>query len=100
MIELYVSDVQFPYQEQEALNIVTQVAKDIRPDILFLGGDIVDFYQLSKFSNDPKRKLELQQDIDIANLYLGLLIDAAKAKRNIWQEGNHENRLERYLWGK
>jgi hypothetical protein len=98
MIELYVSDIQFPYQEQEAFDIVVEVARDIKPDILFLGGDIVDFYQLSKFSTDPKRKLELQQDIDNANANLEKLI--SKAPRTIWQEGNHENRLTRYLWGK
>lgn len=98
MIELYISDVQFPYQEQEAFNIVIEVAKDINPDVLFLGGDIVDFYQLSKFNKDPKRVLQLQDDIDVANRELTRLYAAADSARKIWQEGNHEYRLTLEMW--
>lgn len=100
VIELYLSDIQFPYQEQEAFDITLEIAKDISPDIVFLGGDILDFYQLSDFSKDPQRRFKLQKDLDVAYRELHRLWKVTPAARKIWQDGNHEDRLARFLWTK
>lgn len=100
MLELHLTDIHFPYHEPKAWEIVLRVAKAESPDIVWLGGDIVDFYQVSSFSKDPQRRLELQQDLDVAIHELGRLRKVCPRARIYYHEGNHEWRLQKFLWDK
>ena len=61
-------------------------------------GDMGDFYLLSKFDQNPDRANTLQDDLNsTANLFKrhrSLLPNA----RLIFELGNHEDRLRRYIW--
>jgi len=66
------------------------------PDVLILGGDIIDCYHLSRFRKDPSRASHLQDEVDEAIEVLRPLV--ALAKRVVYLIGNHETRLEKTLW--
>jgi UDP-2,3-diacylglucosamine pyrophosphatase LpxH len=100
MLELHLTDIHFPYHEPDAWEIVLDVAKTLSPDIVFLGGDVVDFYQVSDFHKDPARRLMLQDDLDVAATELSRLRETCSKAKFYYQEGNHEWRLNRYLWTK
>lgn len=69
-----------------------------QPDRTWLLGDVLDFYQLSNFEQDPQRALCLQSDIDCAHGLLERLRAAAPNSRTVLIRGNHEDRLRRFLW--
>ena len=71
-----------------------------RPEVLVLLGDHVDFYALSRFDKDPKRMLCLQDDLDAGHAFVKAARKAAPHARILYLEGNHENRLQRWLHAK
>jgi hypothetical protein len=71
----------------------------LEPDVLFLGGDEIDFFQISKFNPDPERLHQLQDDIDYTYDLLKKYRKAAGERcRIIYLQGNHEERLQSYTW--
>ena len=61
---------------------------------------MVDFYNISNFNKNPNRKFTLQDELDQVTEYLFDLRHNLPNTRIIYYEGNHENRLQKYLWGK
>jgi hypothetical protein len=92
------NDTHNPFQDVKTLALAEDFIKDLQPDYLIYNGDINDFYQISKFDKNPARYSELQKDIDNTR-------DMLKRHRQLCPnaiikllDGNHENRLERFLW--
>lgn len=95
---LFLSDIHAPYEDDKSMKVVREFSEWFKPQKVFILGDLVDFYQLSRFSKDPKRMDHLQDDIDCARACLEQ-IRTANPKATIWLfEGNHETRLRRWLW--
>ena len=65
-----------------------------------MGGDWLDFYGLSRFSKDPIRALQTQDDIDGLKKYIYKIRKLLPNTKIIYLEGNHEDRLTRYKWTK
>jgi len=59
-------------------------------------GDFADFYAVSSHSKDPRRALDLKNEVEASKDGLKQL-KALGAKNNQFISGNHEDRLERYL---
>lgn len=57
-----------------------------------------DFYALSRFSRDPKRRTQLQDELDEAAGLLAEIRAAAPSARIRMFKGNHEERLRKHLW--
>jgi predicted phosphodiesterase len=100
MIELFVSDIHFPFEDKAAWGLFLEVAKSIKPDLIFMGGDIGDFYSVSKYDKDPSRKLTLEADINYQNEELRRLRQASPRSTLVMLEGNHETRMTRFLESK
>ena len=49
-------DIHVPYHSVDALTAAIQYGLDKRADTIFLGGDFLDFYSLSKAEKDPRRR--------------------------------------------
>lgn len=96
---MVISDIHVPFHDEKALKVVYQYAKDYKPTRLIVNGDLVDFYGLSFFEKNTARRHNVQEEIDQASKILGKLrtIVGPKAEM-VYLEGNHENRLQRYLW--
>lgn len=72
--------------------------KMFKPDKIILLGDFMDVSSLSAWDYDKKRKMEgrrFKNEISIANIELNYL--AKHCNEIIYLEGNHEDRIERYL---
>jgi UDP-2,3-diacylglucosamine pyrophosphatase LpxH len=92
------SDLHHPYIDAQAWNFTLRIVRKLQPEIIWIGGDGVDFYNVSQYSRDPARKETLQDELDIAYQELVRLRKAAPNAQITYQEGNHEFRLQRYLW--
>lgn len=101
MLEIYISDVHLPFQDRAAWQLTLNVINELKPDLVFMGGDILDCYAVSQYDKDPSRKLTLQQDLNYAFEEFSKVRKAAgKSAEIVFLEGNHETRLTRYLSSK
>ena len=95
---LFVSDVHAPYEDKKAVKALITFAKWWEPNMVVYIGDLVDFYAVSSFVKDPTRMLELQGEIDAANDVLKAIHAAAPKADHHFLRGNHEHRLQKFLW--
>lgn len=91
-------DTQNPYQDKITLGLIERFLQDIEFHHLIYGGDNNDFYGISAFDKNPNRIPKLQDDIDdtkyMFERHSKIFPDVEK-----WLlEGNHEDRLRKYLW--
>ena len=93
-------DLHAPYHDPEALSTALAFVRSVRPAGVVVGGDWADFYQCSKFVSDPGRQLELQPDLDTCYAALRELRRAAPNAKIVYLRGNHEHRLQKYLFSK
>jgi UDP-2,3-diacylglucosamine pyrophosphatase LpxH len=95
---LFLSDIHVPYHDAVAIKLVLGFIKEQKLDAIYLIGDIVDFYTLSKYDKDPKRLLTLQDDVDQTVEILSAIRECAGEDTPIYyRSGNHEYRLDKYL---
>lgn len=89
------SDIHIPYHNIASLNaaIEKMLQKDV--DAIFFNGDTVDFYKLSKYEQDP-RKRSFKEELDMTKQFF----DSLKKIFDIpfyFKIGNHEERYEAML---
>lgn len=94
------NDTHIPYHNKVMVKNFIQFCEDEQPDQIILNGDMVDFYDLSSFDKNPEREGKLQEELDILKHLLSMLRRKCPTSRIIYVEGNHEDRLRRYLWKK
>lgn len=93
------SDVHVPYHNIPALTAAITWAKKRNPDTILLNGDTIDFYMISRFGKDPKKRSfggELQS---FAELIAALRSEFPSA-RIVFKDGNHEERYNHFLYQK
>jgi len=93
-----INDTHNPFQDQRALREVELFLTELQPGLIIKAGDLCDFYPLSKFSQNPNRKDTLQSDLDSTHHMNTRQRNLAPNSRQILIDGNHEARLQRYLW--
>lgn len=93
-----ISDIHFPYQNKKMLRAWLELLDDEQPDVIVLNGDILDFYDLSSFDKNPLRVNRLQEEIDECVKFLTAIRRVCKTAEIYFIEGNHEDRLRRFLW--
>jgi predicted phosphodiesterase len=81
---------------------VRDFVKTFKPDKIILLGDFMDVASLSAWDMDKKRLMEgrrFKKEVDCANRELDYLQRYTKDKKDgiIYLEGNHEDRVNRYL---
>jgi len=94
--EIVFNDVHIPFQDDLAVSAVLDFARDYKPTIITINGDLIDFYQVSKFSKDPSRK-KVYQEIKQAKEFLVNLRNEHPDAQIHFKEGNHEQRLTRFI---
>lgn len=90
------TDLHIPHHDKKSLGAVYKFLADFKPNKIVLTGDILDFYQLSKFDKDPARRFTIQDEIDQAYEVLKTLKSLCPEIHFI--KGNHEDRLRKFLW--
>lgn len=92
------NDTHNPFQDQRALKEVELFLGDLQPGLLIYAGDLCDFYGLSKFDKNPARANKLQKDLDSTKAMIKRQRLLLPNTRMIEEDGNHDDRLRRYLW--
>jgi predicted phosphodiesterase len=94
---LFIHDVHIPYEDKAAVKAALELTEHVKPDNVFLNGDIIDFYSVSDYLKDPERANTLQDDINLTIAFLGELRSKAPGAQIFYILGNHEDRLRRFL---
>jgi len=90
---LWLSDVHIPYHSLEALTAAVQVGIMEQVDTIFLAGDFMDFYGISTYEKDP-RKRSFAGELEMGKVMLQKLRDIFPDQHIFFMVGNHEERLE------
>jgi len=89
-----ISDVHYNIRDVNAVNAVTNFIVETKPDVVVLLGDIFDGELLSTYAKAKKKVVvDIGEEITQARDWLNLLCE--NAKRVIFIQGNHEERLSR-----
>jgi predicted phosphodiesterase len=95
---LVMSDIHIPYHNINAITAVLDFAKKEKPDAVLLNGDTLDFFQLSRFVKDPKKR-SFAHELKAFKEFMDVLKKTLDAKI-YFKIGNHEERYEHFLWTK
>jgi predicted phosphodiesterase len=95
---LVISDIHVPFQDDRAVGAMHAYSKKYKPDKIYINGDLIDFYKLSTFDQTPDRTDGIDFEITQAKMFLNNLRKNNKDAKIVYLQGNHENRLQRYLW--
>jgi predicted phosphodiesterase len=91
------SDIHIPYHSIAALTVALNKIEQEKPDVIYINGDLIDFYQLSRFQKDP-RKRSAAHELKATNEFLDVLSNFGA--KIIYKLGNHDIRYENYLMTK
>jgi predicted phosphodiesterase len=97
---LIISDLHSPFESKAAWKLVLDAAKDFQPEVFVSLGDFMDCFSVSHWSKSPERALSLREEVEHAAGLMDQIEAVTPGARRIWIDGNHENRLERYLQDK
>jgi len=95
---LVLSDIHIPYHNIESLTCAFDFAKSEKPDAILLNGDTLDFFGLSRFMKDPKKR-SIASELAIFKDFMQILKKTFNAKI-YYKMGNHCERYEHFLWMK
>lgn len=95
-VVLYVPDAHFPYHHQGAFRLMIKVAKALGVTMIVVLGDFVDCAFASTHAVHESNFASLEEEIAAARLGIDEL-ESVGARRMIYLEGNHEERLPRLI---
>ncbi len=98
---LILSDVHVPYHSEVALEAALRYGIDAGCKHLVLNGDFLDFYKLSRWSQDPRYR-NVSEEIATGREILSELEKHFKGSDSVkvYKVGNHEDRYEQFLYAK
>jgi len=93
---LLLSDIHFPYHDDDALFAALEYGIEKEADTIWLNGDIMDCYQLSRFEHNPSKR-DFKYEIDITKQFLQGLRNMFPNALIIYKIANHECRWEKFI---
>jgi predicted phosphodiesterase len=96
---LILQDLHIPYHDKRAIMAAIDYGKQRDANLILLNGDIIDFFTLSFWEKDP-RKRDLAGEIKTLRTFLESLRAAFPKADLVYKLGNHEERWERYFFVK
>lgn len=96
---LILGDVQIPFIDHKTDEAVSKFVEDFKPDIMVFNGDILDAPGISAYLGDPKWSGNLNGEFSQVQQYLETKARLAGEQCSIhFNEGNHEDRVRKYIW--
>ena len=96
---LVVSDIHIPYHDDSAVESMMRHAAELNPDCILLNGDIIDFFSVSKWESNPAFR-NIVKEIEGTKAFLAHINARFPKAKLIYKKGNHEERLDFYIWRK
>lgn len=94
---LVFGDVHIPFEDARAVDVMLRFASHLQPDVIILGGDIIDCYELSRFPKDPRRGASFRAELEKGREFLERVRSACPKSKIQYVIGNHEFRLKSYI---
>lgn len=91
---LVLSDIHSPYHNKRALETAVRRGEDEGCNGLYLNGDTVDFYSISRWQTDPRER-DLPNELRISKQVLEWL--GSPFKQKYFKVGNHDSRWDAYI---
>ena len=91
------SDIHVPFHDERALEAAVRHLEAVGIDALVLNGDTCDFYTISRWVKNPKKR-DFRGEIDAAKQLLAWLRERFPDVPFIFKVGNHEERWIHWLW--
>jgi predicted phosphodiesterase len=91
------SDIHVPYHDDLALACALNEAKAYKPTIIFINGDLCDFYAISRWETDPDIR-NFKVEVLAIRQFLAALRKKFPKARIVLKLGNHEERFWTYIW--
>lgn len=96
---VHYSDAHFPFHDPRVINILYQILDYTNPGIVVDHGDTIDCTEISKYPKDPYNRIGLKEEIRLGAEHFGTVHALTPDADHVWLEGNHEERLQRLVWG-
>ena len=94
--EVFISDIHIPYEDEKCISFFLDFLSEEKFDLLWIGGDLIDFYAVSSWIIDIT-EANINKEIFLARDFLESVRRRFKGKV-VYQEGNHEERLIKYIF--
>lgn len=89
-----------PSHDERALQLVIDIIKDIQPDYIYILGDFGEFHATTSHPKHPQIKQLLKDEVYEVIKWLKRVSEAAPDSERHFIEGNHSNRVARYIQSK
>jgi predicted phosphodiesterase len=96
---LIISDLHFPYQNNEAIILALDYGKEKKVDCIILNGDVTDFTNISRHERSWKSR-SIAEEFEAVRVFLKSLRLHFPKTKIVWKLGNHEERWEKFLYNK
>lgn len=93
---LVLGDVHLPYHDRPTLELAVGEAKRRNAVGVILNGDLLDSHEISTHDKDPSAPRYVEE-IEVARKFLAWARGQFPRGRVVFKEGNHEERLSRYI---
>lgn len=94
---LVISDQHIPYHSEVALNAAIAYGKKQSPDAILLNGDVGDFYTISRWQKNPKKR-DLKKELLAVRQFLEWIRYEFPKTTIVYKKGNHDERWDHWLW--
>lgn len=90
------ADIHFPYHDEAALEACLSWFKKDGVDSILINGDLLDFYELSRFMKD-KRMRDTVSELRMVGEFLASLNKSFPGVTITFKQGNHDERISHYV---
>lgn len=91
------SDIHVPYHDEVAVRAAVGHFLEAGIDGLVINGDLCDFYAISKFTKDPRRR-DFSGELDACRQFIGWIRELFPKIPIALAAGNHEERWQSYIF--
>jgi len=93
---LVLSDIHLPYQDDDALFAALQFGLEKNVNCIYLNGDTMDMYQLSRHEKNPANR-SFSYELDICRSFLKGIRKMFPNAHIVYKIGNHDERYEKFI---
>ena len=94
---MIISDLHIPFEDKRAVEVMLKIHQHVRPEMVIINGDMLDFKELSNFVRDKLADRPIKDSISDA---IEVIKKLQRYSTVVYHEGNHEIRLQNYLFAR
>lgn len=96
---LIINDLHLYFHSTPAIKLALNEAKVSGVDKIIINGDLLDLGGVGKWTKRPDRVI-IRDEIELGKLFFAQLRNMFPHQEIIYKEGNHDERLEKFIWTK